>query len=104
VRASGLRPIGPALVDAIAAELQAEDLARDALGALDPEGVRLAKTASRSVLGFMNEMAFEIRHEVARQGGLERVDARAVNHDLQRTLRNLAGYVYPIELVRERGR
>jgi hypothetical protein len=104
VRASDLRPIGPVLVDAIAAELRAEGLARDVLGALDPEGVRLAKTASRSVLGFMNEMVFEIRYGVARQGGLGRVDARAVNYDLQRTLRNRGGYVYPIDLVRERGR
>lgn len=104
VRTPDLRPIGLKLVDAIVAELKAEDLPSDALGGLDPKGVMLAKTASRSVLGFMNEIALDIRHTVARQGGLERVDIPALHTQLQRTLRNHAGYVHPIELVRERAR
>lgn len=77
-------------------------LPRDALGALDPGAVILAKTASRSILGFMRQMALDVDHQVARRGGLARADASALNHYLQRTLRNRGGYVRPIELVKER--
>lgn len=102
VRAADLRPIRPAVVNAIEAALDDEGLPRDTLGALDPEAAILARTASRSVLGFMNQMATDIEWQVARRGGLALADPRALNRYLQRTLRNRGGYVHPIDLVRER--
>ena len=58
-----------------------------------------AKTASRSTLGFMNEMAFELRYLIADAGGLGRCDIDLLSHGLRRTLRNRGEYVRPIELV-----
>ena len=42
---------------AIERELHAEDLPLDCFGDLEPSAVTLAKTASRTVLGYMNEIA-----------------------------------------------
>lgn len=102
VRKADLRPIGPYIVNAIEAELRSESLPADALGRLDPDAVRLAKTASRSTLGFMNDIAFHCRYEVAAAGGLSRPNVSALNHRLRRTLNNQGGYAYPIERVAQR--
>ena len=99
MRVADLRPIGPYVVAAIEMELRAENLPLDTFGHLDRDAVCLARTASRSILGFMTEMAFEIRHHVAHSGGLDRCETGAVNHQLRRTLRNKGEYVLPIELV-----
>jgi hypothetical protein len=50
--------------------------------------VRLPTTASRSTLGFMNEMAFERRYAIADAGGPGRCDIDILSHGLRRTLRN----------------
>jgi hypothetical protein len=102
VRSADLRPIGTYLVKAVETELRSENLPPDTFSQLDPDGVRLAKTASRSTLGFMNEMAIELRYHVTDAGGLRRCDIDALNHGLRRTLRNRGGYVRPIELVAQR--
>jgi hypothetical protein len=99
VRSADLRPIGNYLVAAIESEVRAEGLPTDTFPELEPESVRLAKTASRSTLGFMNEMAFELRYLIADAGGLGRCDIDVLNHGLRRTLRNRGEYVRPIELV-----
>ena len=57
IRKAELRPLGVYLVERVEAELRSEGLPPDSLGRLDPDGVQLAKTASRSILGSMNEMA-----------------------------------------------
>jgi len=102
VRTADLRPIGPYAVNAIEAELCSESLPADTFGPLDPDAVRLAKTASRSTLGFMNEIAIHLRYQLADAGGLSHCDINALNHRLRRTLHNRGGYVYPIELVAQR--
>ena len=99
VRRADLRPIGNYLVAAIETELRAESLPTDTFSELQPESVRLAKTASRSTLGFMNEMAFELRYVIANAGGLDRSDIDSLNHRLRHMLRNRGDYVSPIELV-----
>jgi hypothetical protein len=68
VRSADLRPLGDYLVAAVETELRVERLPADTFGELQPDTVRLAKTASRSTLGFMNEMAFELRYVVADTG------------------------------------
>src|SRR5712692_7594042 len=82
VHSADLRPLGNYLVEAIETELRAEHLPTDTFSELKPESVRLAKTASRSTLGFMNEMAFELRYLIAGTGGLRRCDPDALNHGL----------------------
>jgi hypothetical protein len=102
VRKADLRPIGPYVVRAVEEELRSEILPPDTFGPLDPNAVRLAKTASRRTLGFMNEMSAVLRYQVVDGGGLSRCDIGALNHQLRRTLHNLGGYIYPIELVSQR--
>ena len=102
IHVADLRPLGDYLVDAIEAELRAEGLPADTFSQLERHDLRLAKTASRSTLGFMNEMAFELRYLIADAGGLGRCDIDALNHGLRRTLRNRGEYVRPIELVARR--
>jgi hypothetical protein len=102
VRQSELRQIGPLVTKMIAAELRAEDLPGETFGALDPSAVSLAKTVSRSTLGFMNEMAAHIRYHLAHVGGLDHCDISQVNRELRRTLHNRGEYVVPIELVARR--
>lgn len=102
VRASQLRPLSPYVVGVLAAALASEDLPPSALGTLDPDALEVAKTASRSVLGFMNDMAVHIDYAVATAGGLSRCDADAISRHLRRTPYNRGGYLYPIDLVLER--
>ena len=84
----------------IAEHLRSEGLPVATLGRLDPEDVTLAKTASRSVLGVMNDAAHHARWRIEAMGGLDRSDTLVLNHDLRRTLHNRAGdYVTPLELV-----
>lgn len=102
VRKADLVPVGHYIVNAVTAEFRAEGLPTDALGRLDPDGIRLGRTASRSVLGFMNDIAAHCRYQVAHEGGLDQTDIGALNHGLRRTLHNQRGYAYPIERVAER--
>ena len=101
VRSPQLRPPGSCLVAAVQAELAAERLPLDMFGPLQPDNVRIARTASRSMLGFMNQMTVEIRYQVMRSDDVRNCDIDAINHRLRRTLRNRGGYVHPIDLVSE---
>lgn len=102
VRKADLAPIGPYVVNTVVGELHSEGLPADALGRLDPDGVCLARTASRRTLGFMNDIATHCRFEIACAGGLVHADTRVLNHHLRRTLNNHGGYAYPIDRVAER--
>jgi hypothetical protein len=102
VRKADLTPVGAYVVTAVEAELRSERLPLDTFGQFNPDAIRLAKTASRSILGFMNEMAVHLRYQVADAGGLSHCDSSTLNHQLRRTLHNRGGYVYPIELVAQR--
>jgi hypothetical protein len=97
VRATELRAFGFFVAAAIGAELHDEELRPETFGPLaDPQ---LARTASRQVLGFMNEMAFQIRWQAEDAGGLEHSDPRQINRWLRRTLYSKDGYAKPLELV-----
>jgi hypothetical protein len=102
VRARQLKTIGSFVIGHIEAALADEGFARDALGVLDPASMRLARTASRQVLGFMNDTATMCRNHSAASGG-PAVDLRGLNRQLRRTLHNRgAGYVKPLDLVANR--
>ncbi len=102
VRKRHLRLLGPLVVDLVQTALGQEQFPADALGALDPDAPRLARTASRSVLGYMNDMAPTSRLLVDRAGGLQHADLDDLNRSLRRTLHNRDGYHQPLELVAER--
>jgi hypothetical protein len=98
VRAGDLRPIGRFVTTAIHHALADEQLPADALGALDEDAVRLARTASRQLLGFMSDDAKMCQS----RGGIDRPEVDALNRQLRRTLHNLSGtYVTPLDLVHQ---
>jgi len=91
------------LAGAVGAGLEDESLRRDALGLLDPGGARLAKTASRRVLGPMNENAYYIGYLLDRYRSVLDVDVITTNRQLQRTLHSHGrDYARPIDLARSR--
>ena len=103
VRVPALRDTGSFIVPLIAAALADEALAPDALGPLDPANIQIAKTASRRVLGFMNDTAFMIQIAIDNAGGIEHADASDLNHKLRRHLhRYPSGYAQPIQLATDR--
>jgi hypothetical protein len=102
IHVADLRPLGDYLVNAIEAELRAEGLPADTFSQLERDDLRLAKTASRSTLGFMTEMTFELGWIITDKGGLRRSDINDLNHALRRMLWNRGDYVRPIELVNQR--
>lgn len=73
------------------------------LGPTDPSDVQVAKSASRSVVGHMNEITFEAQHLIAHSGGLQYTDLDSVNRRLRRGLHGRGGeYVVPLELAAAR--
>jgi hypothetical protein len=101
IHVAELRPLGDYLIDAIEAELRAEGLPANTFSQLERHDLRLAKTASRSTLGFMTEMEFGLGWIITDKGGLRRSAINDLNHALHRMLWNRGDYVRPIELVNE---
>jgi hypothetical protein len=102
IRKADLAPIGPSVVTFIHKGLEAESFPLDRLGALDARSIALAKTESRTVLGYMNEMARFCEYAIDDAGGLARCDARKLNRDLRRELhlsRRPPGYFVPIDMA-----
>ena len=105
VRKADLKSVGAWLCTQIAAALDDEGQPVDTLGQLEPDQLTLAKTASRQVLGFMNEMAHHAEWEAYESGGLGACDIEALNRNLRRDLHNYNGrYATPLELVTGRRR
>ena len=97
-----LQPPGPLLAARIEAALVDERFPTDVLGPLDPERVQIAPTASRSILGFMNDSALVCRSSIELAGGLEHIELAGVNRLLRRQLHNRDGYRQPLDLVLDR--
>src|SRR5260370_35241124 len=68
-------------------------------GDVEQPEVLLAKTADRSVLGCINDMAFMCEHAIAGAGGLTRTDLAGLNQSLRRNINSARGYRPPIELA-----
>lgn len=103
VRKPQLAHFGQWVVGAVATALADEGLGADCLGPLDPRQVRIARTASRHVLGVMNDMAWMTEHIVEQRGGLRELDL----HDHQAFLRSTpyrrdGRFIRPIDAARER--
>lgn len=104
VRKKDLTPIGPFITRQIEAALAVESLPPNAIGQLDPDDVRIAKTASRTVLGCMNDMAWGIENTVMGEGGLANADIENLNRQLRRFINSPSGYQRPVDVVRVRVR
>ena len=97
-------PIGHFLVSRVEFELATEELPVDLFGRLDPDSVQIARTSSRSILGSMNDLAFQWRRTVEMAGGLESTDVASTNRRLRRMPMGAIGHALPIDLARERAR
>ena len=102
VRAADLRDTGRLVTGLISRELLREQLPTDTFGSPDPASVSLAKTADRSVLGCMNDMAFMCETAATRSGGLAATDIADLNQALRRNINSARGYQPPIELTTQR--
>jgi hypothetical protein len=102
VTAASLRATHQLVADLIGRELRREGLLTGTFGDLKQEDVLLAKTADRSVLGCMNDMAFMCEHAIAEAGGLARTDLAKLNQSLRRNINSARGYCPPIELTARR--
>ena len=102
VRAAGLRDTGRLVTGLIGRELAREGLGAGTFGGLDPASVVVGKTASRTVLGCMNDMAFLCEHAVDLAGGLARADIGEINQRLRRNILSARDYQQPIELTMQR--
>jgi hypothetical protein len=103
IRKAEITPIGPYITEIVEEHLRSEGLPPDTFGRVDPGDMKLAKTASRSVLGVMNDAALHARYRIEAMGGIERTDTVFLNRFLRRALHNRAGnYVTPLDLVARR--
>lgn len=100
VRAADLRPIGEFVVPHLRAALASEGLSEETFGHLDPDEVELAKTASRSVLGSMNDLAFQCEIRVLNEGGVHQVNVESLNRALRRIPMGSLKYSFPIKAAR----
>lgn len=102
VRKPDLTPFDSWLAHVMRRELSAEGLPDAALGELTAP-VIVAKTVSRQMLGYMNEMARFAEYAIADAGGLARCDIEELNREQRRMLHNRDGrYATPLDLVGER--
>ena len=103
VRKAEITPIGPYVTQIVEEHLRSEGLPTDTFGRLDPDDIKLARTASRSVLGVMNDTALHARYRIEAMDGIERTDTFFLNRFLRRALHNHAGnYATPLDLVAQR--
>jgi hypothetical protein len=103
VRVAQFDDLGTYVATRVVDALASEGLAGTALGPTDPASLRITKTASRSVLGHMTEMAFDSQYLIASSGWLRTADIDDVNRQLRRHLRGRGGdYVVPLELASQR--
>ena len=102
VSAADLRATRSLVIRLIARELRSEGLPPSTFPVGATEEVTLARTADRSVLGCMTDMAFQCETAISRSGGLARTDLAALNRSLRRNINSARSYQRPIDLAIER--
>jgi Domain of unknown function (DUF6933) len=98
-RAVGLRATRRLVTGLVERELRREGLPPATFGNLRSQELILAKTADRSVLGCMNDMAFLCEVAISDAGGLAHIDLGELNHALHRNINSSRGYRPPVELA-----
>lgn len=83
--------------------LQAEGFSLEVINRVMQEyqEIGFTKTASKKVLGSMNQLAFEYEVLIALEEGLENVKILDVNHTINRTILRGIKFFHPIEALRE---
>ena len=61
----------------------------------------ISKTNNRSVLGSMNDLAYQLKFKIAAMGGLMNVDFSILNHDLNRIPMGALKEIYSIYELRK---
>ena len=102
VRVGDLRQIGRFFVPLIEDALNSEGLPSDTFGDLVADDVELAKTANRSVLGCMNEMAWFCELAFWDVGNIRLLAVAQLNHELRRLIFGPLGSAHPIDLATAR--
>ena len=98
MRAVNLRAARPLVTGLAGRELRREGLPPATFGSLRSQELILAKTADRSVLGCMNDMAFLCEVAISDAGGLAHTDLGELNQALHRNINSSRGYRPPVEL------
>ena len=101
IRVAALRDITTTVTSLIARELAREGLPAGTFGELETTTVALAKTADRSILGCMNDMAHYGEAVIYQSGGLAAADLADINQALRRNIQSARDYRQPIDLVTE---
>jgi hypothetical protein len=101
VRAADPRATRRLVTALIERELGREGLPPATFANLRSQELILAKTADRSVLGCMNDIAFRCEVAISDGGGLAHVDLGELNHRLHRHINSSRGYRPPVELAAE---
>ena len=99
---ASLRATGHLVTGLIERELVREGLPKATFVGSGQVQVTIARTADRSVLGCMNDMAFMCEHAIGGAGGLARADLAVLNRALRRNINSARGYRPPIELAARR--
>ena len=99
VRAADLRETRRLVTGMVERELSRENLPPVTFGNLRSQELILAKTADRSVLGCMNDMAFLCEVIISGAGGLAHCDLGELNQALHRNINSSRGYRPPVELA-----
>ncbi|MEO6857465.1 MAG: hypothetical protein ABI323_02615 [Solirubrobacteraceae bacterium] len=81
---ASVNPVGPLAAELVERELAAENLPPDTFGHLGASEVAVGRTSSRSVVGTMTEMGYQIEAAVHQSGSLRNVDLAQLNRSLRR--------------------
>lgn len=101
VAAADLRGLGQLVERTAQRALLDEALPPKALGSLDHSVLRLSRTASRRILGVMNDDATTCRYAITTEGGLDQTDVLELNRRLRRNLHSVdGGYATSLDSVR----
>ena len=65
------------------------------------EEIGFAKTASKKVLGSMNQLTFEYEVLIEQKEGLENVKILELNHTINRTILNGTKFLHPIDALKK---
>ncbi len=99
VKAS-LTAVGSLLTRLIERELAAEGLPPTTFGPLEASTIVVGRTCSRSVLGSMTDLRYQVEAAVDQSGGLRRLDLPSLNRSLRRIPFSAIKYDRPIDRTR----
>ena len=67
----------------------------------DIKEINIGKTGNRSVLGSMNDLAFQLKYQIADMGGLDSININKLNYDLNRIPMSAIEEIYSIHELRK---